>query len=204
MLKKNLVASVIGANGSGKAGVRDALVETFDLIPVEMSHAIKLKHKDSSFSERFPRDTKKNYPDEAVEEAFTAYIDRYANNIGFVIDGAPRSVGQVHMLREIFNPQHYNLLFLHLVCPRHECEERVRGRRDSMMEAGLPVREEDRPEHLSNRLDEHFGGIEFILTEIGSIFGALIEVDARKSQEAVLLDAVKKVNDLLGAGYSKI
>lgn len=195
MQQKKLVVSIFGPIGVGKEGVRIALENLFGLIPVSMSEAIRRKQKnDVDYARRFPKRVGQNYPFEAVELAFNAYVDLYADNVGFVIDGVPRGTPeQVEMVVDRFSAVYYDVIFLHLTCSRHSCEERVRGRREAMRNSGLPEREDDKPEKVNDRLDEHFNEIDMLVDAIKAYSGNLIEVDAEKSQDKVLAEVIQRV-----------
>lgn len=199
MREKKLVVSIFGPIGAGKEGVRKVLEEVFNLLPVSMSEAIRRKRKhDPGYAQRFPKRVGQNYPFEAVELAFNAYIDLYGNNVGFVIDGVPRGTPeQVGMVIDCFDVSNYDVIFLHLICPRHTCEERVRGRREAMLNAGIPEREDDKPEYVEGRLDEHFNEIGMLLEAIKTYKGNLIEVDAEKPQSEVLQEVIERVGSAI-------
>ncbi len=197
--QKRLVLSIFGPIGVGKEGITIALENIFGLIPVSMSGAIKHKKKhDPEYAQRFPRVIGKNYPFEAVDLAFNAFIDQYADSIGFVIDGVPRGTPeQVEMVINRFSPVHYDIIFIHLVCSRDKCEERVRGRREARINDGLEERDDDKPEVVADRLEEHFNEVDMLVDAVKAYSGSLIEINAEKSQAEVLREVVERVRSAI-------
>lgn len=193
--KKSLVVCVFGPQGAGKEGISLAIRDAFNLVRVSMSQAIREKSKaDAEYVARFPFRVGVNYPFEAAELAFKAFVDRYANNVGFVVDGVPRDTPeQVEMVIDRFSPIDYDVLFLHVSCSRNTCENRVRGRREAMLNAGQPERSDDKPEILKGRLDAHFAEVDILIDAIRAFGGNLIEVDAEKPQDEVIRESIERI-----------
>lgn len=160
-----------------------------------MSQAIREKRKaDTEYAARFPSLVGVNYPFEAAELAFKAFVDKYTNSVGFVIDGVPRDTPeQVEMVIDRFSSIDYDVLFLHVACSRITCENRVRGRREAMLNAGQPERPDDKPEILKDRLDAHFAEVDILVDAIRVFGGNLIEVDAEKPQDEVIRESIERI-----------
>jgi adenylate kinase family enzyme len=195
---KKLFVCVFGPIGSGKEGMTAALEREFGLIPLVMSKIISRKqHLDSGYLIRYPKIIGKNYPFEAVKEAFDDYLGLFSSQAEFVVDGVPRNTPQqVDMVLDQFDQEH-QVIFVHMLCSRHVCEERVRGRREVMSRTSQGPRKDDKPDVVKGRLDEHFGDLDPILKRIGERKAVLLECDAELPQDQVIANAIRQIKQVL-------
>ncbi len=206
MKQKNYI--LLGPPGSGKSTAAKLLCKEFALRHMEMGHALRRVASEDSPLGRMVADIiyvkKELVPDQVVRDVLSVMLDTYDG--GVLLDGAPRSVGQIDDIFDTLEGHHHTIdRVIYLALPIEVAIERISRRmlcltcetpymlgKDQEAETGICSacqgkvghRKDDTPEGVEKRY-KVFTSQTLDVIEYFREKGLLLEVDASKTPEEV-------------------
>ncbi len=189
MSDNKLIILLVGIQGSGK-GTQGEKLEKFLGIPRIGGSDLIRETKDAELEKQIQRG--EMVSDGTMIKIFVKYLENkstYLKN-GYILDGFPRNIVQANALEHKINID----IILHLKLGDDKDEERsvaIERIRKRVGEAGTSAREDNsNNKKVQKRLDDYYKQTEPIIEVYND---KVVEIDARKTEEEVFEDILKKL-----------
>lgn len=208
---------IFGPQGSGKGTQADLLAEGLNLIHIETGQIFREIARENTELGGIIKDLnnrKELIPDEITVEVIKEYLEKVPENVGVILDSAPRTMGQIQPVEEMMNAigRHIDkAIYITLpydesvaritkryactVCYRHfVLDTHIKNVDDPCPTCGGPImqRADDTPEGVAKRLKD-FYAITIPVVEEYRKRGMLIEIDGNRPKEIVFEDIMQKI-----------
>lgn len=204
----------LGPPGSGK-GTQAELLEEKNNLPILSTGKIlrKIKEEDTDFGRKIKAilDSGQLVPDKIIEDLIANEISSDASKNGMIFDGYPRTIVQHESLIKRFSPED-NVYALFIDVSDKEVQHRLGDRRSCNCGATyhlrynppkndeicdecaskLIIRDDDKPEVISARLNVYYENINPILKDLEKK-GKLIKINGEQSIEDVHEEILNKI-----------
>lgn len=206
---------LMGAPGAGKGTQAEVISEYFDIPAISTGHVLREAIKSGSELGKLAKaliDEGKFVPDHIINPVVEARISQPDCAGGFILDGYPRDLNQVHALTDM-GVVVDRVLYIHLsdediierLSGRRVCEEcgetyhalyqpSSAGERCEKCGGKLVIRKDDRPETIRERL-ETFHAVTFPVVEYYRKRGLLLEVESAGTVEATTEQTLRVLGD---------
>ncbi len=162
-----MIISIIGPSGCGKGTQAKLLAEKLGLPAISGGEVLRREYEigtpEGVEAEKYWGEGKWP-PADLIMKILKKRLDQPDCQNGFVLDGTPREVSQIPLLKDYFSQKGQKLdLVLHLDTSDESCLSRLTHRIFEAREKGEEVREDEDPEEVKERLRQYHQTIEPVL-----------------------------------------
>lgn len=178
------VVFVLGGPGAGKGTMCELAELQLDWVHLSMGNLLREEHQKQNSHTAIIEDALtagKLVPNEIIVTLLKETMERITRTIGkshFLLDGFPRSLGNLTAWQDAFGPQMELPLMLYFECPLTELERRILGR------APFSGRSDDNVDSMKLRF-ETFKAETLPIVNHFKLQGKCIEIDTSLKRQAV-------------------
>ena len=178
------VVFVLGGPGAGKGTMCELAELQLDWVHLSMGNLLREEHKKQNSQTAIIEEALtagKLVPNEIIVTLLKETMERITRTTGkshFLLDGFPRSLGNLTTWQDVFGPQMELPLMLYFECPLAELERRILGR------APFSGRSDDNVDSMKLRF-ETFKAETLPIVNHFKLQGKCIEIDTSLKRQAV-------------------
>lgn len=162
-----MIISIIGPSGCGKGTQAKLLAGKLGVPAISTGKLLR-----SEYEQKTPEgiEAEKYWgegawvPADLMMDILKKRLDQSDCQKGFILDGTPRKMGDIHLLENYLSPKNQKLdLVLHLDTSDESCLSRLTHRIFEAREKGEKVREDEDPEEVKERLQQYHETVKPVL-----------------------------------------